>query len=227
MNENIKDEIEELCENGQIIKNSLFDKNQINYQVWYSKSLVLIKQLNPERYEEFVSAYGGKTERGVHTWFYSSNYDETDLYDYEYACKCLETQIGIVKSTADMLDFKLRDIETLLESEMFDNELDSAKNLLKKGYLRAAGAICGVVLENHFKSVMKNHNLIATKKDMSINDYNDLLRKENIYDVPKWRNIQSLGDLRNLCDHSKDREPTEDEVNELIEGTTKIIKTIF
>jgi hypothetical protein len=118
-----------------------------------------------------------------------------------------------------MVDFKVKDIVALLEIELFDDELDSAKNLLKKGYLRAAGAICGVVLESHFKSIMKNHNLISLKKDMSISDYNDLFRKENIYDVSKWRNIQYLGDLRNLCDHSKDREPTNDDVDELINGT--------
>lgn len=126
-----------------------------------------------------------------------------------------------------MVDFKVKDIVTLLESELFDNELDSARNLLKKGYLRAAGAICGVVLENHFKSVMKNHNLIPPKKEMHISDYNDFFRKEGIYDVPKWRNIQYLGDLRNLCDHAKDKEPTKEDVEELIDGTSKIIKTVF
>lgn len=223
----IKAEIEELYDVGKIIKNSLSDKNQINYQVWYSKCLVLIKQLNPDRYDEFVSAYGSKKENGIHTWFYSSNGPDIEEYDYRYAINCINTQLGIVKSTIDMVDFKVKDIVALLESELFDDELDSAKNLLKKGYLRAAGAICGVVLESHFKSIMKNHNLISLKKDMSISDYNDLFRKENIYDVSKWRNIQYLGDLRNLCDHSKDREPTNDDVDELINGTSKIIKTVF
>jgi len=62
---------------------------------------------------------------------------------------------------------------------------------------------------------------------MSISDYNDLFRKENIYDVLKWRNVPYFGDLRNLCDHSKDREPTYDDVEELINGTEKIVKTVF
>lgn len=43
MDNKIKLELEELYEVGIIIKNSLPDKNQINYQVWYSKCLVLIK----------------------------------------------------------------------------------------------------------------------------------------------------------------------------------------
>ena len=74
---------------------------------------------------------------------------------------------------------------------------------------------------------MKNHNLISPKKEMHISDYNDFFRKEGIYDVPKWRNIQYLGDLRNLCDHAKDKEPTKEDVEELIDGTSKIIKTVF
>ena len=121
----------------------------------------------------------------------------------------------------------MKDIISLLEAELFDDELLSAQNLLNKGYLRAAGAICGVVLESHFKTIMKNHNLVAPKSDMAISDYNDLFKKEGIYDVPKWRNIQYLGDIRNLCDHSKDREPTKDEVEELLNGTIRTIKTVF
>jgi len=46
-------------------------------------------------------------------------------------------------------------------------------------------------------------------------------------ETPTWRFIQHLSDLRNLCDHNKDREPTKDEVNELIVGVTKITKTLF
>jgi hypothetical protein len=34
-----------------------------------------------------------------------------------------------------------------------------------------------------------------------------------------------LGDIRNLCGHDKHREPTADEVEELIEGTERILKT--
>jgi hypothetical protein len=33
--------------------------------------------------------------------------------------------------------------------------------------------------------------------------------------------------MRNLCVHKKERNPTEDEVKELIEGTRKIVKTLF
>jgi hypothetical protein len=46
-------------------------------------------------------------------------------------------------------------------------------------------------------------------------------------DVPTWRQIQRLGGIRNLCDHNKEREPTKDEVIELIGGVDKVSKTLF
>ena len=60
----------------------------------------------------------------------------------------------------------------------------------------------------------------------SIADFNDAF-KDNVYDTVEWRRIQRLGDIRNLCDHNKDREPTKEELDELIGGTERAIKTIF
>lgn len=36
-----------------------------------------------------------------------------------------------------------------------------------------------------------------------------------------------MGDLRNLCDHNKETEPTKQEVEELINGVAGLIKTIY
>ncbi len=60
-----------------------------------------------------------------------------------------------------------------------------------------------------------------------IGDLDEALKNAGILDVPDWRFIQRLGDIRNLCVHSKQREPTTDEVDELIRGTEKMIKTLF
>jgi predicted transcriptional regulator len=98
---------------------------------------------------------------------------------------------------------------------------------MKKKFFRGAGAIAGVVLEKHLKQVIENHNLSTKKKHPSIADYNDLLKKEEIIGTKNWRFIQHLGDLRNLCDHNKDKEPTNDDIQSLIDGIKKIIKTIW
>ena len=39
---------------------------------------------------------------------------------------------------------------------------------------------------------------------------------EKIYDIINWRFIQHLGDIRNFCDHKKQREPLKEEIEELI-----------
>jgi len=114
-----------------------------------------------------------------------------------------------------------------VKADLFDSELDSAKELAQKGFLRDAGAIAGVVLEKHLAQVCTNHSLSIRKKDPNIGDLNDLLKNAGVLDVPAWRQIQRLGDLRNLCDHNKNREPTKEEVLELIEGTDKLSKTLF
>lgn len=65
------------------------------------------------------------------------------------------------------------------------------------------------------------------KKHPTISDLNDLLKNYDVLDIPTWRLIQRLGDLRNLCGHNRQREPNEAEVLELIEGVLKITKTLF
>jgi len=48
-----------------------------------------------------------------------------------------------------------------------------------------------------------------------------------VIDVPAWRQIQRLADVRNLCNHSKHREPHKKEVDELIDGVDRIVRTLF
>jgi len=54
-----------------------------------------------------------------------------------------------------------------------------------------------------------------------------MLKNGSVIDTPMWRFIQHLGDIRNLCDHNKDRDPTKEEVEDLISGVQKVIKTLF
>jgi len=58
-------------------------------------------------------------------------------------------------------------------------------------------------------------------------DYNEELKKENIIDVPTWRLIQRLGDIRNLSVHPKEREPTKDEIDDLIKCCKKMISELY
>jgi hypothetical protein len=120
----------------------------------------------------------------------------------------------------------LTDVKGHLLAEIDDEELAVAERLLKIN-LRAAGAVAGVVLEAHLQRVATNHSIRITKKDPTISDLNDPLKNAGVYDIPTWRKIQHLADVRNLCDHKKSREPTDSEVRDLIAGVAAIIKTVF
>jgi hypothetical protein len=91
---------------------------------------------------------------------------------------------------------------------------------------RAAGALAGVVLERHLQRVAANRQVKVAKKNPTIADLNDPLRSAGVYDVPTWRKIQHLADLRNLCSHQKDREPTADEVADLIAGVKSVVSNV-
>jgi len=59
----------------------------------------------------------------------------------------------MVKSIRKRFDSTLFDIRQLAQADMFDSELESAAELAKKRFHRAAGAVAGVVLEKHLKQV--------------------------------------------------------------------------
>lgn len=202
-----------------------------DYEIWYTQALNVIKQIIPERLEDFQKLY--RNEKRKTTDF--NTYVMTDVLrglaltkaDTNTVVYCLIlNQEKILESCLSKFDSKIFDIQNILRADVFDSELDSARYLLKNGFLRASGAICGVILEKHLNKVCDDHGLKITKKDPSLATYNDAL-KENVYDTLEWRRMQRLGDLRNLCDHNKQKEPTKEEVEELIAGTDRVIKTIF
>lgn len=138
-----------------------------------------------------------------------------------------KTQTEILESVKSQFESSLHDIAQLIRAELFDSELDAARELTKNGFLRGAGAVAGVVLEKHLGQVCQNHNVQTKKQHPTISDFNDLLKNAAVIDVPMWRQIQRLGDIRNLCDHNKHRDPTKEEVTELIDGVEKLCKTLF
>ena len=139
----------------------------------------------------------------------------------------MNNQRSILASAEKKFESALFDIQEVLQADMFDSELVAARELAKKGFLRGGGAIAGVVLEKHLRHICDVHCLKIRIKHPSISDFNQMLKDTEIIDTAKWRFIQHLGDLRNLCDHNKDREPMKEDVFELVEGVEKIIKTVF
>jgi hypothetical protein len=211
------------------------------YQNWYTEALALVKQLVPDRLPDFVNLYQKPTTRKQITYenyviedalqglqITRSNGFETDkVVGRDAAIPRFTQQLNIVKSVKKRFESTLFDIRQLVQADLFDSELDAAVELNKKGFVRAAGAVAGVVLEGHLQQVSTNHNLTMRKKNPTINDLAQKLNDASVIDTPLWRRIQHLADLRNLCDHKKKAEPEKSDIDELIKGVAKISKTLF
>ena len=214
------------------------------YQIWYSETLMVIKQLLPDRESDFVELYKkpkirkevNKENFRIADYLTGGEIYETTNIILEVSsilnCSGITTylfhqQLKILESAQQRFESSLFDIKQLLQADLFDSELDVARTLNANGFIRGAGAVAGVVLENHLKQVCKNHK-IKIKANSTIGNLNNLLKKENIIDIPKHRNIQLLADWRNNCTHDKeDTKPSKDIVTKLIKGVDEVIKTLF
>ncbi len=207
------------------------------YEKWYSEALEVVRQLIPNRLEDFKDLYK-RAKRKEITWEsytiadYKLGLVVTRLGDpvfdiHSAAFQKFQEQILILQSAEKRFESDLFDIKQIVQADIFDSEIDAGRELLKNGFLRAAGAVAGVVLEKHLEQVCANHNITVSKKNPGISDFNDLLKTSTIIDTITWRFIQRLGDLRNLCAHNKTREPSYQEVAELIDGTDKTTKTLY
>jgi len=235
-----KNDLDVLIKDGDSLLKQLNKKNGLkyfknNYEAWYSESLSLVSIILPKRKDDFILYYHNNKTNCLRT-IINDTPGKLDLdwgsYTFlptneEIAISLFSNQLNILKSVKRRFESSLFDIKQLLQADLFDDELEAAAELNKKGFKRGAGAIAGVVLEGHLSQVCKNHNITIRKKNPTINVFNQLLKDNEVLEMKEWRFIQHLGDLRNLCDHKMEKEPTKEDIEELINGTDKICNTLY
>ena len=199
-------------------KKKLSEKFKLDYQGWYSSCCALLERnYNKERTSEFKSEYEKKIKTII-----SANYITMDT-EYTFI-DSFEHQASILNALPLYLEHRLSDIELTVASILMDDELLEAEYLLKKGFIRAAGALTGVVLERYLKMMCdKNEPKLKYPKNATISKLNDILKDKNLMDMAEWRKIQYLGDIRNKCDHDNKVEPKKEEVADLISKVEELI----
>lgn len=209
------------------------------YQIWYSNSRAVIKSLLPDRLGDFVRHHEKPRSRKAVTYgdYFMEDYlqglrvtrgwQEDVVADRSAAAPQFDQMRAILSAALKRLDTVVHDLHQMVQADVFDSELDAAKGLLKMGFLRAAGAVAGVVLERHLAQVAETRGFKIPKANPTISDFNERLKAEGTIGTPEWRHIQLLGDIRNLCDHNKKTEPTKDDLETLLGGVAKVIKTVF
>lgn len=239
--EAIRKELAELYKSGAKLAVSFQEeKDQLfhyDYQVWYTKALKAVASLASDRHAEFRSYYEVDPKRkflGYGTYVIQdylkgvapSGYGFKEFDTRKEVIKCFLNQLTILNAIKERVNSVLADIEGELFSELKDNELAVARQLVKISP-RAAGAVVGVVIESHLQKVAGAHGVKISKKNPTIADLNNALKAASVVDIPAWRKISFLADLRNLCSHKKDTEPTKVQVDELINGAEWLAKNVF
>ncbi len=158
------------------------------YQTWYSEAKMLVRQLLPDRSDDFSRFYEKPKTRKDIT---HENYTIEDALNGlivthgavkariagpEAAISNLQQQVAIIRAANARFESSLFDIRQLLPADLFDSELDAANHLLKNRFSRAAGALAGVVLEKHLGEVASSHSASPKKKDPTVADLNDALK---------------------------------------------------
>jgi hypothetical protein len=206
------------------------------YEVWYSESLALLRQLLPDRVSNFVSYYEKSKGRKEIT---CGNYVIQDylqgltvrhfgdtLVGPSAAFPQFSQQLAILMAAKCRFESSLFEIRQLMQADLLDSEIEVARELLKSKFTRPAGVVAGVVLERHLRQVCDDHAIKITKKNPGISDLSELLKANAVIEVPQWRHISLLADIRNLCSHNKQKEPTAEQVTDLIDGADKVLRTV-
>lgn len=103
-------------------------------------------------------------------------------------------------------------IRSLIQAEVFGNELEQATELLEAGYRSAAAVIAGVVLETTMRQICVDHGLDTG----SLNWMNDNLVKAQAYSTLVKKQVTALAAVRNSAAHGKPDEFSDKDVEDMI-----------
>lgn len=136
----------------------------------------------------------------------------------------LKSSIPVVLAAYD--DFKngfLISFKQIVQSEVFDSELEQAKSLLESGYKNPSAVIAGVVLETAIKELCIIHGIELERKKLT--HLNDELAKLGVYNKLQQKQITALADIRNNAAHGDYDQFTVDDVARMINDIERFLLT--
>lgn len=113
----------------------------------------------------------------------------------------------------------LSSMKTLVQAEVFDSELEQAKELLNNSYCTAAAVIAGIVLETALRELCDKNGIPYGKLDKMNAD----LTKSGIYSKLVQKQITALADIRNSAAHGKPDEFTKQDVTNMIRDVNQFL----
>lgn len=204
--EKLMDEVDAIDSGKKRVSSGMGDGWEIDgdaYLTWRVKAKHVILQTcgdNSQHLQEFIEA---ETFKG---------------FDTPY--KILNRTRAVLKAAKDdFVDGNLIPFKTLVQAEIFDNELEQAEELLTHGYYVAAAVIAGVVLETGLRELCDRNNISYGKLDKMNAD----LAKAGAYNKLQQKRITALADVRNNAAHGKSSEFSPEDVRSMIKEVEQIL----
>jgi hypothetical protein len=113
----------------------------------------------------------------------------------------------------------LSTVRSLVQAEVFDTELEQAKELLNSGYFTAAAVVAGVVLETALRELCLRRQLNAGKLDKMNAD----LAKAGQYNSLAAKRVTALAATRNSAAHGKSDEFNEADVRAMVADVERYV----
>lgn len=134
--------------------------------------------------------------------------------------KELQELIAVLIAAQDDYDGGYLDsVKSLTQAEVFGDELDQARELLRAGYTTSSAVVAGVVLETKLRSMAAAAGLTTGK----LSKMNEDLTKAAVYDLSVQKRITALADIRNNAAHGHPTKFTADDVEDLINYTGRFL----
>lgn len=150
---------------------------------------------------------------GIESQHYQEFIEAEKIKPYGYTSDPFKRMKAVFLAAMD--DYKngfLTSMKNLIQAEVFDNELEQAKELLSNGYKLAAAVIAGVVLETALRDLCAKESIEHGKLDKMNAD----LAKVGVYNKLQQKRITALADIRNSAAHGKPEEFSELDVTTMI-----------
>ena len=234
--ETARKQLETLYQEGKTFAKA-FDEEQETedfeegYQRWYSRALLSMKRLAPDRYAEFQRFYRRDAKISVH-WsrdhvvqdvIWGVEDEDHDLW--QEAGRCFRSQLAILKSVSDRLAWSALDTEDQVERGLQLELLETARDLLGVD-ARAAGVLAGKVLEIYLRKLAAKHKLRFRKDRPPIREIVDALRGADVLDISVHSQAVWLAEIEQRS-RAEGEAPTKLQVRDLIDGSRWLITHVF
>ncbi len=184
--------------------NEYIDQEQ--FIKWKIKLKSLIKSINGtdnEYYQAFI--------KNENAYMYDTNYD---IF--------IRLKPIFMALKEDYLNGYLESYKTIIQADVFSDQIEQAKELLNANYISAAAIIAGIVLETKIRDTIIINEMELGKLDKMNAD----LAKKGIYNSLIQKQVTAIAAIRNSAAHGKNDEFNKDQVELMIEQVLQLLTKI-